>query len=210
MNHGIIVLSIICILLIIGSIALVYAEHDYFSPYLKWKEVPIICLVDIPREDLYYVIRATDSWKEASDHYTNTTNYTIKVTSTGEMVECDGYLHFSKQFNPNPFTGVVPVGVTDCSSVTIKCSIKIDKSYPGGWYDTVVHEMGHFLGLGHRLSYQNEGIIAVFLSNDVMMPVAKPHVYISKESLDALEFFKQQTTFINYTIPHDDDWQSLK
>jgi len=208
MNDSTKVILIILTLLSIGLPVLAFAEHDYFEPQWLWDSPPVVCLVDIPPEDKYLVLRAVTAWERALEDYNGGVGfaYHILVVESGEMAECNGYLHYSKEFKPNPTTGIVPIGLASCHESGL-CFLKINRAH-ASWYDTIVHEMGHFLGLGHRLPYENKGIVNVFMSDDIMMPVAKDNTYITKESLDALIYFNTlEDKVYNYTIPHTNDWK---
>ena len=193
----------------------VYTEHDYFSAYTIWFEKPTVCLVDIPLEDLYITYRAANQWREAMQNYTQlgTFFYDIKIPNVTVPInilkECNITINQVETLPVNA-QGGTPIGVTDCKITTEFCTIKIRADYMKGAYyhDTVVHELGHALGLHHRLPYQLEGMGGVLVSNDIMMPVAKSHLIITKASLDAIIWFHSGTNYLmNYTIPHNDTWE---
>ena len=207
MNHSTIVIILIYTLILVGIVSMVFAEHHYFEPQWFWQGSPILCLVDIPKGDLYSTLSASSLWKRTLKDYNGGTGfgYVLKVTHSGDMSLCNGYLYQSDNFVPNRGTGITPIGLTSCNGV---CTLTVDRNYNEGkeYYNTVVHEVGHFLGLGHRLPYSTNGIISIFLSDDVMMPIAKPMVHITKDSLDALIRFNLDQRFINYTLPHNNEW----
>ncbi len=188
----------------------VYAEHDYFDSYLVWDHAPQVCLQDIPRADRFLTFRAVNSWEKAFDNYVGVGwfDYSIKEVTAADVTGCDIVVMLVKSII-SPNTGKPAIGLTSCYSATSLCVARIDRDYQNGeyWYDTVVHEMGHVLGLAHRLAINPAGLPALVLANDIMMDKAKPHLYITRGSLDALIYFYDSgyngTRFI---IPHNATW----
>ncbi len=189
-----------------------YAEHDYFQSYVSWQGgSPSVCLVNIPPKDLYQTLKAVKSWKVALENYTHSDkwDYNIKVIYTELVTECNIVVIQSTNYEESKSKNT-PIGNTTCHESKNLCIAKVNRQYENGsfYYDTIVHEMGHALGLTHRLPHIPEGFPAVFMSQDVMMPVARDSLHITKASLDALIYFDDIYPLIkNYTIPHGDTWK---
>jgi len=201
------------IFLLVGMLYEAQGEHDYFKSNVIWNQSPQVCLQNIPRGDLFLTIRAVNQWEKALKEYGKEQfNYNLKVLTGTNVTGCQIVIMKESPIN-NPISDINPIGLTLCYKDIIMCVIRIDDvTYGDSYYhDTIVHEMGHAIGLGHRLVYEASGFPALVMSNDIMMPTAKKHLYITRESLDALIWFYQDDNYIyNYTIPHNSTWKSLK
>ena len=201
------------IFLLVGMLYEAQGEHDYFPPHIKWANPPQVCLADIPPEDRYITIRAVNQWEKAFNDYMGDGYfyYNVKFVNSTFINGCN-IVVLPVESITNPVTGGNPMGLTTCYESRSYCILRIDRDMANGVYyhDTIVHEMGHALGIGHRLSYEMEGYPAVIMSNDIMMNQAKPFLEITKASLDAIIYFYTEDFYSNYTIPHNDTWKSLE
>jgi len=223
-NHPAILLwSLICLfaaLLIFSPFA---AGFDYFKTNGKkgWEYAPLICIVDVRPELKYYTIKAVDSWeREFNKHDIYDYDYNIKLTEY-EEINCDVVVIFG-DIDEVWKSSTTNVGAAVCyEKFRLKgeggiregdrfCKAVINPEYEAGrfYYDTVVHETGHVLGLKHRLPFETKSFPYVVLTNDVMIPHAAPFKKITSESLDAIQFMYNYSGWngminANYTIPHD-------
>jgi len=138
------VILIITFLVLIVELDYIFADHDYFTSHTIWSYSPQICLQDIPRENLYYTLRAVNQWEKAFSEYGEKRfDYDVRLVGT-DVTGC--HIVVMKQ-SPisNPDTGVPVIGLTACYKDIIMCVIRIDDVTWGDTYyhDTIVHEMGH-------------------------------------------------------------------
>ena len=183
---------------------------DYFPNNLDTlQENAVICVIDPPKEYLFYILKAVNSW----DHYMNTNWYTVKVIHL-ELFDCNAAIIFKSPVDvfddtQNEF------GITKCWKSPIlkqfgesfeisrycKAAVNLETA---DWYRTIVHEVGHILGLGHRLPYDAKDFAYVFLQHDLMFSNIDNQSTITNESRDALWHFRTYPQLEqNYTIPHD-------
>ena len=202
---------IICIILLAFFVVFAseaYAEHEYFEPYIYWEaERPVICIW-VDDKDKHQTIRAIKSWEIAFKEYTGTDKFDYRI-----IVRDYGHPDCNVLFTTSNVTldwiSTSPVGTTTCYFELGMCQVIVWSTFRSGeyYYDTVVHEIGHVMGIGHRLANDSQGFIGNVLSNDVMFETVKPFVHITKESLDAIIYFDEIfPNAANYTIPHEDTW----
>ena len=205
-----------------------YADgFDYFKVYgnVGWKYTPLICIVDVRPELKYYTIRAVDSWeREFNKHDIYDYDYRIKLTDKQE-IDCNAVITFGNVNEVWKNSGT-NVGIAQCyetykTSVTnntggkstliadVFCKAMINPDFEAGsyYYNTVVHETGHVLGLGHRLPIEVKSYLYVVLTDDIMQPQASLFKEITIESLDALQYIYGYNGWNgivngNYTVPH--------
>ena len=103
------------------------------------------------------------------------------------------------------------MGAAICAQNTVimkGCEIRVKLPHKA-WYETLVHEVGHTLGIGHRQPFEKEGFAGVILSNDIMFGqtgfkrVITEHnvgFLIDHYGTDGWELPNRMP--MNYTIPH--------
>jgi len=211
-----IVLPIILVICLIGLIFIVNAYgFDYIDAGRgAWDHPPKLCF-NSPPDKKYLTIRLMDAWRDAWYNSTGNRGLDFKMATIHPFPQmgCDIEL-----VDGNP-RGIgadgKALGAATCNQNSngyfTKCIIVMyfDNEY---WYATVQHEVGHVLGLGHRLPFNVTGFAGVIISNDIMVGQAGSFQKITVEDINALkqiyglDGFKNDTkVFIpqNYTIIHD-------
>ena len=229
MNYiAILLWSLVCIL-IIWLVLLPLAEgFDYFAPNgnIGSKYEPIICIIDVRPELKYYTLRAIDAWeRELNKQGIYDYDYRIKLIDSKDIT-CNAIIGFGnvtevwKETSTN--LGAVMCWEDSKFKVidnerkqtfgTRFCQAVINPDFDAGryYYDTLVHETGHILGLGHRLPIETSSYPYVVLTDDIMIPQAALHKKITIESLDALQSMYNYSGWNgmvngNYTIPHNNE-----
>lgn len=179
-------------------LSLLFYNHA-FGDYLDlrediiWTKNPVVCAgTSLQTADLYElgfnhnkIAKSILTWKWKLQSYTLTKdyNYTLKwlESKSGVKSGCDIFIDLGITKDA--------YGLTKCLHFTdgMKCAITIDRGVPSNYFlGTITHEMGHALGLGHRLSYTKCDFAAVVLSFDIMMQQAGKHQKITDEDLKAL------------------------
>lgn len=211
MNYPTLLLSSLICLFVFLLIFIPFASgYDYFpNNVYTLKENSVVCVVDPPREHLFNILKAVNSW----DSYMHSNWYTVKVIHV-ELFDCDATVVFDNPMNifddtDNEF------GVTKCwdkpilgqlgrTVVTDRyCRAVVNLEITDTWYITVQHETGHIIGLGHRMPYEVKDFAFVFFQHDLMFPLMDNQVKITDESIIALQYFRDNPQLeANYTIPH--------
>ena len=182
------------------------ASADYFAyRENKWDHEPLICILkpvnykDFKQYGISMgkIVQATNIWKQELNQYTqsNNWNYSIKVLPTyTAMLEynCDVRIEIVNLAG-NSF------GQIDCYIMKAGerqfCDIVIYDQPANYFLSTITHEVGHALGLGHRLPWTKCDFAAVILSKDIMMMSASKNQAITDESLEALIQFYGEDGF---------------
>jgi len=202
------IIFIILLSFFIVFISEAWGEDEYFEPYIYWEaERPVICIW-VDDRDKHQTLRAIKSWELAFRDYTQTDkfDYRIMIKDRGHP-DCN--VLFTTSNATMQFISTTPIGSTSCYFDLGMCQIIIWKDFRGGefYYNTMVHEIGHIIGLGHRQANDSQGFIGNVLSNDIMFSTVKKFMNITKESLDAIIYFDEIYPYAgNYTIPHNDSW----
>jgi len=201
----------LCLVTIYGY-STAHAEHTYFDAVWKWDNSPVVCLDNIPAEDKYMTLRGAHQWEKALTDYTNSSDWDYQMILTeGDITGCNIVVQLVDQVKSKT-DGRFLLGLTVPYLEKDLVVIYIDRDFNGGelYHDTVVHELGHALGIGHRLALTEEGFISNVISGDIMIPTGKKFLNISKESLDAMIYFNTIENSTKYFIPHNGTWDDLK
>lgn len=163
----------------------------------KWDKDPFFCIL----KPTYYkelksygvsmgsMLQGVNIWKqELNQNFEPNWNYTVKIYPTFTAMleaDCDVKIAFEDK-------SLGPIGTTDCyvlkETERQYCDIMIyTGSVPVKFIkSTVTHEVGHALGLGHRLPYTKCDFAAVVVSGDIMMAQASVNQHITDDDLKAL------------------------
>lgn len=153
--------------------------YDYFElPFGSWYQEPFFCLVEIPSEHRYIFMKGVTSWR---DKLPDNLSYSFKETDRYNLEGCQIRLVYD---DPTLYGGKdTSAGNTKCLykiletvewlEVVVKDRIMSDciaaiKPVSADLYNTVVHETGHTLGLGHRQPYETVAFLGVINQGDVM------------------------------------------
>lgn len=165
-----------------------------FIPYMtwQWNQDPVICL-NAQNQTLPYLhgmLKSIVSWKDKLNENTGTHNFNYKIYvdkngSTKHSTLCS--LNINTEIPKDNTFPATAIGYTDCKGVPLSCIIDIFSSTPSNYLTQVVqHEMGHALGIGHRLAFTKCDFIAVVISNDIMISQAGAFRFITPADIGAL------------------------
>ena len=202
------------------------SAFDYFEPFgiTGWYYEPLICIIDPSPEFRYYSIHAVKLWENAfNKHGIYNYNYRIAILDEAEN-KCDVTVNFVDRNKVLTRShGQTDVGHTTCLETgnvfhinelirkgARGCSIYVNTDYEGGkrLYVTVVHEVGHTLGIGHRLPDQVESFPFLVMTKDIMNPHLQQKPTITEESYLALNYFYNNSGWNgltdkgNYIVQH--------
>jgi len=193
-------LAIIFALIIIGAPAVYGFDYFYTSEFV-WNTEPIVCLNNPPEYKTYYALKGAIEWR---DRLPPGFDYRVLV---GYHEECNVNIETIKNFN-EPSSS--PLGKTVCNytitpfvfgdivtlyNTTNWCNVEIRGPYNEGYGDTVKHEMGHVLGVGHRTIYNATDVGALVATVDIMLHQQFGVQKLSEEALAVLRL-----------IYNDDGW----
>lgn len=217
MNKKTVVTILALLLIVYGTIfglKVAFGEEYINAGNGIWDHPPKIC-ISPPDAQKWYTLRSLDIWRQVWYNYTgnNNLNFSIATIHPYPQMKCDIEL-----VNGNPqVLGAKndALGATAClvgsNGYFIKCLTIMYFSHDD-WYSTVQHEIGHTLGLGHRLATDKDSFVRNVLSNDIMFPISQPFSKITMEDFNALKqnygingFINDTKVFIpkNYTIIND-------
>ena len=195
--------SMIIIGIAVVILSLLFYNHafgDYFAyRENKWDKEPTFCILkptdykDFKQYGISMgkIVQAVNTWKQELNQKTESHNwnYSIKVFPTYSSLggyDCDVVIEFVN-------TGGGPFGTIECYTIIDTnrqyCDIVIYDQPVNHVLSTIKHEVGHALGLGHRLPWTKCDFAAVILSRDIMMMSAAKHQIITDDSLNALIAF---------------------
>ena len=210
---------ILPIILVIFVISLIYITNAYGFDYINtnngiWDHPPKVCF-NPPAEKKWYIMRSIDAWRDMWYKVTGNKdlNFRMATIHPYPQMNCDIEI-----IDGNPSSiGARPdaIGAAVCmwrsDGYFFKCNIVISLEHQD-YYSIVQHEMGHGLGLGHRMPFNVTGFAGVIVSNDIMMGQQGPFQKITNEDINTLidfygidGFNNPEKVFIpkNYTIIHD-------
>jgi len=191
------------LLLLLGiSFGSVFAFDYIGNNDAIWNKSPTFCLDNNSYNKTYYAMRAIKSWNVELDKIVNDNSFDYYI-HTDVNHECDVII-YNQKTNFQTKSGEA-LGTTKClwnEGFYLGCIIKVDFSHEQ-YYSTIVHEVGHALGLGHRLPFNQTGFAGVVISNDIMMQQAGSFQRITSEDINALINFYGLDGFLtnssNYT-----------
>ncbi len=207
-DYGIIFLG-----LLVGLVLLSFVTYEAYGFDTQttfgsiWDIHPTICINETG-QDLFYLVRATKAWeielfkRTADDSF----DYNIAVPDRGY----NGLCHINASYEITGSAGTTRCLVVDETGVMLVCEVTVDRTLPN-WYTTWTHEIGHALGLGHRIATFPSGFAQIILEDDIMLWQASPHDRISGINIDGLISFYGLDGFDgevyipkNYTVPHEE------
>ncbi len=146
--------------------------YDYISPYGSlWIYEPSVCLDRTTNPELsFYAFQAISSWKDTMNAYGyHNFNYTIYgIYDLEDSNHCNIMVRFGEPQRLG--SSDIAIGVAACNQdipIMIGCEIVVKVPHRD-WYGTLVHEVGHSFGLGHKNSFNATDFPAIILGNDVM------------------------------------------
>ena len=164
-----------------------------------WDKEPIFCIIKPANmtqfEELgyskYQLIKYVNLWKIKLNHYTDSKDWkytTVFMNKDSTTEWCGVRIYFMDSGKKDG-----AIGVTECYSLRkapeeVFCDITIFTKYLKNEFigSTITHEVGHALGLGHRLAYTPCDFAAVVTSFDIMMAQAGRNQKITDDDLNAL------------------------
>jgi len=196
----------------------VYAFDYYQVSEFIWDEAPIVCINNPPDYKTYYGLKAVIEWR---DRLPPSFDYRVLV---GEHEECTVNI-ISVDNIPIDDFGIGPVGQSQCRyemftnegvgytmNVTMWCKVLIKRDTTD-FGDTVKHEMGHVLGVGHRTIYNGTDIGKLVKTGDIMLSQIFGIQKIKSEALEVLTLIYGENGFeppnlynvVTAQIKHDED-----
>lgn len=202
------VFLLLCLTLILASaivweywVVPAYADEYFWYYEEPWKTEPIVCIGQPINKTLTYqlmskykMIDAINDWEEKLNNYTGTRNFNIKIFlphTHEQLAKCNVNIIFVKTIDDNPdsITQLITAGKAYCeTNLEKRCQILLAEKWfktgkPG---NTLKHEFGHVLTLGHREGDSIEDKARVVTSFDIMIYQVGKYRVITNADLDAL------------------------
>ena len=195
---------ILPIILVFFVISLIYVANVYGFDYINagygiWDYPPKVCL-RVPETQLWYTLKALDEWRNSWESNNGNKYLNFKLASMNKFSQlgCDIQI-----VDGNPVTigaSKLAIGVTICNNkgnnFFLNCIIVMPFEHEQ-YYSTSQHELGHALGLGHRLPFNNTGFMGVMLSKDIMNAQDGGWSSITNEDINAIKQIYNNDGFLN-------------
>ena len=192
---------VVCVISVISVIYLdnVFAEEYYTYYNRPFEKAPIVCITKPPPivmnfTSKYELIKSVDEWETKLNNYTNSKDYSFQLflpNTQEQYARCTVKIVFSNDFIGGG-SGVT-VGQASCNDIGIKqCTIIIGTNHlsvKAPVTNTIKHEFGHIIGLGHRQWDTIFDMARVVKSNDVMIYQNGLNRWILEDDLNALIAF---------------------
>jgi len=192
---------------IIGSLIGYARADDYFTINGKWDNEPRVCIQITEKNQTHGILKALTLWEKKLNEHTNSTNWNYNVNI--RKTNCDIDI-FQNQIRDEIY------GETICNvrnGMLTSCDILIfNENIPEThFFQTFTHELGHALGLGHRLTDNQNAFPYLIETKDLMLQYAAPHQRMTNSSLavliilygeDGFEKPNNELTIIKIYPPH--------
>jgi len=170
-----------------------YAFDYYQTSDFVWDEAPIVCINNPPDYKTYWGLKGVTEWR---DRLPPGFDFRVLV---GYHEVCNVNIELVNTIPSNNDIG--PVGQTSCQydsdkyvqddiifylNTTNWCNVKI-KDARNDYGDTIKHEMGHVLGIGHRTIYNGTDIGKLVMTGDIMLNQIFGVQKIQPEALEGLK-----------------------
>jgi len=178
---------------------------DYMPLNYPWDEKPKVCISMPPDEFMKIytkraMLKGITSWEDKLNWMSNSTNFDIKIyfpKSVEALHKCNVFVSYPAIILDDEGRSTDSLATTQCIKSTSNhtCFIKFNNSLNEDAtqkeiINTMKHEFGHVLGLGHRQPLPDDSpipaLMAIVLDNDIMFWQLTPLQDISCVNLEAL------------------------